>query len=496
MRTYAFFVLALTLGAIGPDSDAADLPNILMIFTDDQRHDAVGYTGNAAVHTPNLDSLARRGLVFQNCFVNTSICAISRANLISGQYPARHGIDDFHKVLTAEQLRQSIPAHLRRSGYQTAFIGKWGIGDTPERTHLGAEVFDYWAGQPKQTNYFHEDDCRYVKLNGFARPLDDLCDCPADSRGKTGYDVRFGKDNLQSPLHVDSEVTPLHVQRFLDGRDPDKPFLLMLFFKSPHGPFTDWDPAFEHSTDNLNMPVPPGATAANAQKEPAVVQNSHGRPPGMLYIEDPTSLDSHMRDYYRLIAGMDAGVGKVIDQLKQRGLDGNTVILFTSDNGHLKGEHGLAGKWLMYEPSIRVPGFIFDPRRIGGKVSTRMVITTDFSVTMLALAGIEKPASMSGRDLTALYANPAAAWREDFYYDHPYAHRGRIPRTVGVRAERYVYTRYIDPEPPFEQVFDLHLDPNQLRNLADLPAHAELLQTLRSRCDQLAEEVGQTGKAP
>jgi len=141
---------------------AAEKPNLVIIFTDDQRHDAVGYTGNNAVHTPNLDRLAKRGLVFTNAFVNTSICAISRANLMMGQYPHRHGVDDFFKTLSDGQLARSVPARLRDSGYQTAFFGKWGIGDSAAKTALGATVFDYWAGQPKQTNFFHDTDCRYI----------------------------------------------------------------------------------------------------------------------------------------------------------------------------------------------------------------------------------------------------------------------------------------------------------------------------------------------
>ena len=144
----------------------------------------------------------------------------------------------------------------------------------------------------------------------------------------------------------------------------------------------------------------------------------------------------------------------------------------------------------MHEPSLRVPGFLFDPRRPGGKHSSHMVITTDFSATMLALAGLDIPDNMTGRDLTTLYSEPPARWREDFYYDHPYGHGGKIPRTVGVRTATHTYTRYIDPSPPFEQLFDLQADPDQLHNLADKPEHAELLRRLRDRCDELAGEVG------
>jgi arylsulfatase A-like enzyme len=462
---------------------------MILIFTDDQRHDAVGYTGNTAIHTPNLDRLARAGCWFRNCFVNTSICAVSRANILSGQYPGRHGIDDFFKPFSARQLQQTVPGRLHQAGYQTAFFGKWGIGDTPEKTHQGAAVFDYWAGQPKQTNYFHEGDCRYVNFNGFDRPLDDLCDCPADAQGKAAYQVRIGKKNLKHPIHVDSQITPRHVKRFLDGRDLAKPFCMFLFFKSPHGPFGDWDPEMEHVTDGSTMPIPPAATKAHAQQEPDIIKKSLGWPSGQRLLENHTRHNKQLRDYYRSISSLDLGVGRVMDQLTKRGLDDNTVVLFTSDNGYFSGEHGLGGKWLMYEPSLRVPGFIYDPRCPGGKTTDRMVTTVDFSATLLSLAGLDIPDAMSGRDLTKLVKNPNAPWREDFYYDHPYSHGGRIPRTVGVRTETHSYTRYIDPDPPFEQLFDLLRDPDQLNNLVGNAQYAGQLHELRQRCDQLAEKV-------
>lgn len=473
-------------------------PNIVMIFTDDQRHDAVGYAGNAAVRTPHLDSLARRGTVFLNCFVNTSICAVSRANLLSGQYPGRHGIDDFFKTFSPDQLSKTVPARLQKAGYQTAFFGKWGIGDSPEKTIEGAEVFDYWAGQPMQTCFFHDPGCRYVQSDGFARPCDNLCDCPADSRGVKGYRNRIGHANIPQPLHVDADVIPGHVERFLAARDRSQPFCLFLFFKAPHSPFQDWAPDTKHLTDDLAMPTPPGATLALAEREPSIVRQSLGRATGMQFVKDPATLQAHMRDYYRLIASMDRGVGKVMQLIAAEGETSNTAVLFTSDNGHFLGEHGLAGKWLMYEPSLRVPGFFCDLRKAAdenaGQIRREMVITTDFSVTMLALAGLERPAEMEGMDLGDLATGDATEWRTDFYYDHPYGHGGQIPRTIGVRNERYAYIRYVDDQPPYEQVFDLHRDPVQGVNLLEEERSgamdATLLQQLRDRCDALRLKAG------
>lgn len=473
-------------------------PNIVMIFTDDQRHDAVGYIGNHAISTPHLDRLASRGTIFQNCFVNTSICAISRANLLTGQYSSRHGVDDFFKTLSDKQLQASVPGRLQRVGYQTAFFGKWGIGDTPKATRAGATVFDYWAGQPMQTSFFHQPGCRYVDFDGFQRPLDDLCNCPADSRGQAGFHNRIGRDTLRDPLHTDADVIPLQVNRFLQTRDATKPFCMMLHFKAPHSPFADWDESQRSTTDGLNMPVPAAATLENANREPEIIKKSLGAPTGRAYLTREGHLDQHMRNYYRLVSSMDAGVGRVVDAITQAGEASHTVFLFTSDNGHFLAEHGLAEKWLMYEPSLRVPGFFCDPRKpehLRGHVATSMVITTDFSVTMLRLAGCEAPNDMSGRDLTALVNDPTIPWREEFYYEHPYGHGGAIPRTVGVRTEQFCYTRYVDRTPPFEQLFDLTTDPNQLTNLAEDASHRTTLAELRSHCDELANSVAVVSSA-
>lgn len=486
----AFSAASMFGGAVAM---ADERPNIVMIFTDDQRFDAAGFAGSGVIQTPHLDRLAADACVLDRCFVNTSICSISRANLLTGQYPARHGIDDFFKTFDVSQVSQTVPARLRASGYQTAFVGKWGIGDSPDKTRLGAAAFDYWAGQPMQTCFFHDADCAHVIADGFRDPAA-LCDCPADSTGKVGFRNRIGRHGLTDPLHTDSQVTPRHVERFLDGRDVGKPFCAMLFFKGPHSPVSDWDPTLAALTDGQTMAPAPAATLKNAAAEPAIVRSSLGAPSGRRMLENPKQLDTHLRDYARLVSSMDLGVGRVVAALNQRGLAGNTVILFTSDNGFMQADHGLMGKWLMYEPSLRVPGFIYDPRRLDSQTAAghrrrELVITTDFSVTMLALAGLTKPTNMTGRDLMPLVEGRDVDWREDFYYDHPYRHGGAIPATIGVRGQRFVYTRYVDADPVFEQLFDLQTDPDQLTNLAGLPEHQDRLAELRRRCDQWKESV-------
>lgn len=282
----------------------------------------------------------------------------------------------------------------------------------------------------------------------------------------------------------------MHTKRFLDGRDADKPFCMMVFFKSPHGPFTDWDPETKDYTAGKTMPISPAATTENAQREPAVVQKSLGWGAGQNLLQSRSRHEASVRDYYRSISSMDLGVGRIMAELRRRGLDQNTVVLFTSDNGHFSGEHGLGGKWLMYEPSLRAPGFVCDLRKpLQEKVSDELVITTDFSATMLAIAGLPIPDDVSGSDLTRLFDDQDPAWRDELFYDHPYAHGGKIPTTIGVRTRTHTYTRYTSETPVLEQLFDNQADPDQLTNLATDPRWGNLLQSLRKRCDQLKQQV-------
>ena len=492
-------VAAHAAGAVAalaqPAPVAGDRPNVLVVFTDDQRYDAAGFTGNAAIYTPHLDRIARQGVVFDNCFVNTSICAVSRANLMMGQYPARHGVTDFFQVLDDRQMQAAFPSRLRDAGYYTGLIGKWGIGDSIDATHRAATFFDYWGGASHQTNYLHEADCRYVAYDGVSRPIDDTCDCPADSRGVAGPHVRIGRDGLQGEvLHVDMDVAPMKARDFLDARDAHgegKPFALVVEFKAPHSPFGDWDLSMEDRYNGLFLPRPPTATPAVAEAEPDVVKTSLGGPGGRRMVEDAVRLQQHLQDYYRQVSSMDAGFGKIIDELERRGELDNTVVFFTSDNGFMNGDHGTVEKWLMYEPSLRVPGFVADMRspREHVKRVPQLVTTIDFTASILDAAGLEVPPDVTGMSFMPALAGELEDWRDDFYYQQPYTHKGALPYTTGVRGERWVYTKYGEATPVVEQLFDLHADPMQLDNLIDDPAHAADAEAMRKRYEELKQQV-------
>ncbi len=450
-------------------------PNIVFLLTDDQRWDWIGYADDR-IQTPNLDRLAREGTILTNCFAVAPICSISRASILTGQYPRRHGIDDFVKTFTEEQSEELYPVLLRKGGYYTGFIGKWGVGDTPELSTKAAGYFDFWAGQPRQTNYWHEKDCRYVLTNG----PDNLCDCPHPEAGKQGFENRFGRKGLADPIHVDGQVVPIKVRQFLDAAPAGKPFCLSVSFKAPHNPVSDFEPRFADAYKTVNLPIPATATHAAADTRPEFFERHLGRIEGKKYLDKKGLLQGNIRAEARLVMSVDDAVGQLVKELEARGLADNTVILFTSDHGYFHGEFGLTGKWLTYDPSIRVPGFVHDlrPGIDLPATSDAMILTIDFTTTMLALAGVPVPPTMQGGDIyDALTGRPG--WRTHAFFEHPYRHAGQILPTEAVFDRKWKYIRYIDRKPVYEELFDWKNDPQELTNLAANPAFTAELERMR-----------------
>lgn len=441
--------------AAGP---AAQRPNILFFLTDDQPQIGMGCMGNPHIHTPNMDALAAEGVLFTNAFVTTSICACNRATLLTGQHMRRHGIRDFHQPLSAEAFAEAYPVLLRQAGYRTGYLGKFAIGwPNADIRHLSlpAEQFDEWYGFP-QTIDFRQTE------NGQVRYL--------------------------------TTVMTERAIAFLQKQPADQPFCLTVALKEPHGPWNFFDPDVPDPYAEATIPPPTTFTQAAYDALPEFIRDSLSGVTGGRWLQNPEQYQKWIRTDYRLITRADLAVGQIMDALRQRGLDRNTVVIFTSDNGEFQGAHGLTGKWLMYEESIRVPLIIRDPRlppQRRGQRCEEMALSIDLAPTMLALAGVSLPARMQGRDLGPLVRGEPVAWREDWYYEHTYANppQHRIPQTEGVRTKQWKYTRYTDQTPPYEQLFDLAADPQELRNLAGNPAHAATLAALRARCDQYRVEL-------
>ncbi len=439
--------LLVVMNVTAQRASAATKPNIILVITDDQRFDALGCMGNSVLKTPHIDGLARDGLVFTNMFCTTSICATSRASFLTGQYAMRHGIRGFRTPLTKSQWRDAFPVLLRNSGYRTAMVGKWGLGGP-----LPRERYDVFRGFSGQGRYFPKPDGQGEHLTH-----------------------RLGQQVID----------------FLQSCDGKQPFLLQYYTKAAHCQDGDpWPFQPDHRYDDLfartTIPQPATATPAHFARLPEFLQKSEARRRWRIRFANPSMFQKSVKDYYRLVTGVDDVVGRIVSTLKRKGLYRNTVIIFTSDNGFYLGEHGLAGKWFMHEESIRLPLVICDPRlsksRRGQRVG-RQALNIDIAPTILDLAGLPSPASIQGRSLVPLMVGERTEWRSEFFYEHPFRH-ARIPMTEGVRGTRWKYVRYTSLDPVFEELYDLHEDPHEERNLAFDPAHAKRLAEFRNRWKQ------------
>lgn len=426
-------------------------PNIVFLLTDDQRFDALGAMGNDIIQTPHLDRLASEGTVFTNAFVTTSICAISRASIVTGQFARRHGIVDFSTALTPEQFADTFPARLRAAGYRTAFVGKWGLGNP-----LPVDQYDAWYGFAGQGRYFEEE-------------------------GGVHLTDKQGSDALE----------------FLDTCSPEgAPFCLQVSFKAAHcdhGNTPDFTPAerFRPLYANVTIPLPELANEESFKSLPPFLRESEAR---LRWHDRFGTSDRYQRtvkDYYRLLTGVDDVVGRIVERLHERGLADNTIILFTSDNGFYLGDRGLAGKWFMHEESIRVPLVVYDPGAAAearGQRREEMVLNIDVAPTILDWAGVAIPEAVQGRSLAPLLQadDGRVAWRGEWFYEHPFAHR-TIPMSEGVRGERWKYVRYTSIDPPYEELYDLQHDPLEERNLAGDPDAADRLEAMRHQWQRLRD---------
>ena len=437
-------------------------PNIVFLLTDDQCATALGCYGNPIIQTPHIDALAESGVAFDRAFVTAAICMTSRASILTGQYARRHGVHRFDQTLTAEQFRYTYPAVLRRAGYRVGHVGKSHLLDPP------ADGFDFLRSFPS-TGWFYENGDR-------------------SSRHLTG---RLGDDALE----------------FLNQQDGKQPFCLTVAFKAPHvqDQWTDQFP-FDRADEALvvlyqDVTIPPRKLSDPAffEAQPEFLKNSVSRDRWGRRFVIPARYQASVKNYYRLISGVDREVGRIVARLKERGLVDNTIIIFTSDHGFYLGERAFAGKWYAHEVSIRVPLVVYDPRLEQSQRGTRrdqIVLNLDIGPTIIDLAGPAQPDQMQGRSFWPLLNGSVPDWRTEFFYEHRLDDRrsgGRkgsaIPQSEGVRTSEWKYIRWFgastllnaNPTPLSEELYDLSQDPDEALNLAHSPDHAERLNSMREK---------------
>ncbi|MFY0688018.1 MAG: family 78 glycoside hydrolase catalytic domain [Cyclobacteriaceae bacterium] len=465
LRNLALTALVIVGGykAFGQTQLADDSrPNIVFILTDDQRWDALGYAGNPYVTTPEMDQLAETGVFFKNAIVTTPICAASRASIFSGLYERTHAYNFQTGPIGNEFMENAYPKLLKEAGYTTAFYGKFGVnyGDKDQ-------LFDTYEV--------------YDRNNQF--------------KDRRGY---FYKTLNNDTVHL-TRYTGQKAIDFLEGVNQNQPFCLSLSFSAPHA--HDGAPGqyfWQDSTDPLlqEISIPKARNSQDKYFEalPESVRAGFNRVRWDWRYDTPEKYQHSVKGYYRMIAGIDLEIAKIRRSLKENGLAENTVIIVMGDNGHFLGERQLAGKWLMYDNSIKVPLIIYDPRIEQHEDIDEMALNIDVPVTMLDLAGIQPPKTWQGKSLMPVVREAKKLNRDTVLIEHLWEF-DHIPPSEGIRTNEWKYLRYVN-DMSAEELYHLGKDPEEINNLAGSKKYQNVLETLRIKTNQMILEMSDESTAP
>lgn len=491
MKLLSIFILSLVI--FSSCTKTQEKPNIIWIFSDDHSYQTIGAYGGRLQSlnpTPNLDKLAADGMRFDKCYVENSICAPSRAALLTGKMSHLNGKYTNTRKHPFNHDQQQFQKILQQNGYQTAMIGK---------IHLDGKMqgFDYWEVLPGQGKYYNPE---FVT-----------------EEGRTNYKGEY----------VSEVITDRALNWLKNGWTKEKPFMLMVHHKAPH---RNWDPAKQHMDmyEDIDIPEPDNlfddyatkGEAANKQELDIATSmnlNRDLKAEGKAYENDPRyksryewmaknkpegkdlvkwKYQTYMKDYLRCIWSVDESVGKIMEALKEQGLDDNTIVCYSSDQGFYMGEHGWFDKRMMYEESFRTPLIVKWPGEVKtGSVNTDLVQNIDFAETFLDIAGAPIPEDMQGKSIVPLLKGETPEdWRNSLYYhyyEYPGAHAVRCHE--GVANKNYKLIRFYGQDVPNGEeweFFDLQADPAEMNNIynqseaqSNISVMKEELKKLRKQYD-------------
>jgi N-acetylglucosamine-6-sulfatase len=450
LRSILLFIAATLVSPL----PAADRMNIIFILTDDQRFDALGFM-DPVLETPNMDRLASEGVHFRNAFVTTSLCSPSRASILTGQYMHNHGVVDNNSGIAEGTV--FFPQFLQNAGYQTAFFGKWHMGESESgsaKSDGPQPGFDHWLSFAGQGNYLPER--RSGKVN----------------------QLNLNGEHVPQRGYITDELTDYTLDWLVSGRDPSKPFFIYLSHKAVHANFT---PAERHEDlyegAEIRAPASQPDTETNYLGKPMWVKNQRNSWHGVDFPYHSTlDVQEYKRLYYQTLVAVDDSIGRINAWLEDNGLSENTIIMLMGDNGFLFGEHGLIDKRNAYEESIRVPLLMHIPDLDKpGRVVEEMAANIDIGPTMLDIAGIENmPEQFEGRSLLPLARGKRPDdWRPELLYEYYWEFNYPMtPTTFALRTDRYKLIQYHGIW-DLEELYDLQNDPQEMNNLIDDP---DLLQ--------------------
>lgn len=510
MKKSIFLILTLIIALSLACRRQPERSNIIFIMSDDHAYQAISAYGSILNKTPNIDRLANEGMIFQNAFVTNSICAPCRAVILTGKYSHLNSVKDNVDVFDSTQV--TFPKLLQKAGYQTAMIGKWHLKSEPTG-------FDFWKILPGQGVYYNPE---------FITPE--------------------GREKIDG--YVTDIITDVALDWLENGRDKNKPFIMMYHHKAPH---REWWPGPDHlkTYDEVNFPEPPTlfdnySSRGSAAKEQEMTilhhMNMSGdlkiKPenPDSIYRDDPGEIRAYkwsyrrmtdeqrrnwdeaydpmvkefknnppvgddllkwkyqryLHDYLACIASVDDNVGRLLDYLDETGLAKNTIVVYCSDQGFYLGEHGWFDKRFMYEESLRTPLLIRWPGKIKpGSRCDEMVLNLDFAETFLDAAGVPIPVEMQGESMLPLMMSEKPdTWRDAIYYhyyEYPAVHM--VKRHYGIRTERYKLIHFYYDVDEWE-LYDLQEDPHELNNLYGKEGYDKITSNLKAKLEELREQYG------
>lgn len=433
----------------------SERPNIIFILTDDQRFDALGYAGNSLIHTPEMDKLAMTGTYFENAMVTTPICAASRASILTGLYERTHSYNFQTGNIRDSYMADSYPTILKNNGYRTAFFGKYGVRydklDTQFDTY---ESYDRNGKFPDRRGYYYKT---------------------------------LEKDTVHLTRYTGQKAID-----FINSSDGSKPFCLSLSFSAPHAHDNAEDQYFwQQESDelllNMSMPGPSLGDDKYFDAQPKFVRDGFNRLRWYWRYDTPEKYQHSVKGYYRMISGIDREIAKIREELKKKGLDKNTVIILMGDNGYFLGERQLAGKWLLYDNSVRVPLIVYDPRVKKHHDSHALALNIDIPSTILDLAGLEQPKTWQGKSLMPIVTGKTKNFKRDTVLIEHIWEFENIPPSEGLRTKDWKYFRYVNDK-SFEELYNLKKDPKEINNLAKNPKYAKKLRIFRNKTDRLINE--------
>ena len=469
------FLLLLSfsfLAALAPMRAAESArPNVLFILCDDIRWNAMSCAGHPSLKTPNIDRLASEGVRFANMFCTTSLCSPSRASILSGLYAHSHGVTnnftDFPTSLT------HWPMRLHESGYETAYMGKWHMGEENDAPRPG---FDFFATHKGQGKYFDTE----WNING------------AGAKVIPGYYTTIVTDMALDWLKRDHT---------------GKPWALCVGHKAPHSFYTP-EEKYAHTFDDVRVPYPD--TAFHLETKPAWIKERlytwHGiygplfewrkkfpddRP------EAVKDFENMVHGYWGTILSVDDSVGRLLGYLESTKQLEHTIVVFMGDNGLLEGEHGMVDKRTAHEPCLRIPLLVRYPALGGGKVVAQQALTIDIAPSLLELCGAKPLENIQGKSWVKLVCEGDDTWRKAWFYEYNY--EKQFPYTPNVRAVRTDEWKYIHyppgdgtPDKHMAELYDLKNDPDERFNLIADPAQSTRVAELKGTLGTLMRETGLT----